>query len=594
MNVKVTVDFTNGCCNVTGFHNGHKIVRRKYIRGKDWDGRFKVNYSKWIMQKRKYEAKKLANDFANDDTNFKVSEESFENLDYFVYKSIEDWDREAGNNYSNSISYLKALTQEFDPKLSKKECKKARAAALKDAGIDIGYNVGFFNTSKEYLTFIDKINGIKMALKQKRFTDANVIFNLFIKNKNYIDDMNLSEEDFANNSENKSYNDESNKNSLNMLKHKTIFSKLEKISKISEKKLKIKNKINQIYNSQKRHYSRKLRSINDSIKNFTPYKFKKFAIRGAATLLATGSLAFTASNIGKVNKSFEKNNNNKYETEYNADNIDLSQTENEIKLYAEKQSEIQTEHISEKQSESETERISERQSESETERISERQSESETERISEKQSESETERISERQSESETERISEKQSESETERISEKQSESETEHISEKQPESETERISEKQSKHDLKKESKKIIKQYKKKFTQSYMNAFVIGEKPAVGDMFDDQTFAPETDGTGFPGHFNEHPDYVLEHILVITDSKWPTIRTVGKSLPEVLAEYPDYIGYSLHFADKNGGLGFVTQSKLEGLIKDKVNKIIKNTTAKKSLSADDQDFDR
>ena len=48
-------------------------------------------------------------------------------------------------------------------------------------------------------------------------------------------------------------------------------------------------------------------------------------------------------------------------------------------------------------------------------------------------------------------------------------------------------------------------------------------------------------------------------------------------------LKEYPDRLGYSIHLVNMNtgGGLGFITESQIEGCIKDKVKEIVQNKKA-------------
>ena len=109
-------------------------------------------------------------------------------------------------------------------------------------------------------------------------------------------------------------------------------------------------------------------------------------------------------------------------------------------------------------------------------------------------------------------------------------------------------------------------------------MSGFVIGEEPHVGNMLDSQTFSEKPDGTGKFGRFRNQENYKVSHINIVTDKGFITIKTEGKNLKEILAEYPDNRGYNIHFANSKTGLGFVTQNQLENMINNKVNTIIQS----------------
>ncbi|MBR1540367.1 MAG: hypothetical protein IJ629_04270 [Clostridia bacterium] len=125
-------------------------------------------------------------------------------------------------------------------------------------------------------------------------------------------------------------------------------------------------------------------------------------------------------------------------------------------------------------------------------------------------------------------------------------------------------------------------IAEFKETALNAYRDAIVIGETPMIGDLFADQTYSENPDGTGRRGSFASHPDYAISHINIVTAEGWHTVRVDGRNLSELLAEYPDYITYNFHVVNsKTGGwLGFVTQSQYEQLVQNKVNQIIESRT--------------
>ena len=115
-------------------------------------------------------------------------------------------------------------------------------------------------------------------------------------------------------------------------------------------------------------------------------------------------------------------------------------------------------------------------------------------------------------------------------------------------------------------------------------MEAFVIGKHPEVGELFKNQIFSENPDGTGNIGHFDKHPNYDMEQVIVMTDNDWYTETVDGESLPEILSEYQNVTGYSIHFVDSEtgGGLGFVTNTQLDNMVQEKVSKIANKKIAK------------
>ena len=123
-------------------------------------------------------------------------------------------------------------------------------------------------------------------------------------------------------------------------------------------------------------------------------------------------------------------------------------------------------------------------------------------------------------------------------------------------------------------------LEEFRQMAFEEYKKAFIIGSKPAVGDMLTDQIYYENPDGTGNFGYFAGYTDYTISHINLISNKGWETVRLEGKSLQDLLSEHPECVGYNIHFinAKTGGGLGFITKDQLEGLIKEKVDSIIES----------------
>ena len=192
MKVKVTVDYTNGCYNVTGFHEkegkNHSLYKDitsySYYSGIVYE----KNYNKIAIEERKRKIRREINKIKNQDPSFKFSKNALSEVDTLLYEALKDWDNLLGNHTNYATDFLKIIMKDYTPtereshakilsRKSRKQCMIERADALKKAGIDITYNVGIFNTSKK-LSLSDKIKGIMLAKKQKRFIGAKVINNI--------------------------------------------------------------------------------------------------------------------------------------------------------------------------------------------------------------------------------------------------------------------------------------------------------------------------------------------------------------------------------------------------------------------------------
>ncbi len=191
--VKVTVDYANGCYNVTGLYQGEVFSIHKPIRGVDRDGLYKSNYSIGLLQRRRNQIlRDIRKYILNQYPNFNYSSKTIKNADPVMYKALKDWDNMNSTHYA--IDYIRTVIQSFDysnikPNLFKEKCKKTRAMNLKKAGIDITYSVGMLKTSGN-MNIIDKIKGMFIAKKQNNVLGVNVINSFIMNKKSFLEDKN--------------------------------------------------------------------------------------------------------------------------------------------------------------------------------------------------------------------------------------------------------------------------------------------------------------------------------------------------------------------------------------------------------------------
>ena len=121
-------------------------------------------------------------------------------------------------------------------------------------------------------------------------------------------------------------------------------------------------------------------------------------------------------------------------------------------------------------------------------------------------------------------------------------------------------------------------IERFRQEALQMYEDALIIGETPQIGDILMDQTYCESPSGVGKVGYFKSHPNYKISHINIVTPKGWKVVRTEGKSLSELLAEYPECVTYNIGFVDSKtgGGLGFVTKEQYDEMVQNKINEII------------------
>ena len=123
----------------------------------------------------------------------------------------------------------------------------------------------------------------------------------------------------------------------------------------------------------------------------------------------------------------------------------------------------------------------------------------------------------------------------------------------------------------------KQKLQEFKEKGLDVCKQSIVIGTTPKFGDILLSESFSEKPDGTGTIGYFSDHKNFSISFINVITKDGWVTISSEGKTLSDVLADYPEYITYNIAFEDSEtgNGLGFITQNQFEELVQNKIDKI-------------------
>ncbi len=589
--IKVEVDYSNGCYNVTGIYEEEMIPMRKPIRGFDRDCIYKAGYSRGIIQHRKNQIKQILEKIQNENTNVKYSEKLIKNVDTLMYKALEDWDNINGTTYA--LDYLKAITQVFEKRTIKDMHKgtyktasqSLRKKSLEDAGIDISYRI-ILAKANESLNIFDKMKGILIARKQKKSIGAKVI-GPFTPNRNKsriindetyernntekekgneiqeADEVKKIEETDTNKEKNNVSNDKkkiNTKEKANSQKKKKRNRNKNKENKrkigyVSPKKEKFKNKRKKIttyerylkakkaeeekrararegmakkrlerekleaekINENVKHWTRKI-TPEESIKqkNYQPnHKIKKRVIRGASILLASGFVFLGIQSINHNQSSAEKDIN-KTTMSYQIKPNTMKSTKESTSMT----------YYDIKETETKNEPTS-------------------SENIFKAESET-------RNTQKSVVREINKEKENEEQSIA-------------------NGTIREKTDAEKL--------EMFTNMALEKYRNTLIIGKKPEISDILDNITYSENPDGSGKIGSFSKYSDYIIGHINIVTNSGFETIKAEGRSLQDILAEYPDYITYNIHFLNRNtgGGLGFVTQSQLEMLlIQNKVKPIV------------------
>lgn len=366
--------------------------------------------------------------------------------------------------------------------------------------------------------------------------------------------------------------------------------KVEKVKKEPKDKKKLSLNIKDSLNKTKtgrrinagiRHYKRKLRGVKDSIKNFKfkpNERFRKIVIRGAVGIAAAAILFSAVYPFGKTPSKAPS------DPGYTIEETTPGTTENptvdiEIDPNGQPGGTETTSPEETKPSETETEKPGE----TETQKPGETETQKPNVDESQKPSTETPGIVSPGETEQPGETETQQPGETETQQPGETETQQPGGQETEQPGETETGKTDEEK------------LEEFKQEATQKYMDEFVIGEKPEVGDMLQDKVYWEKPDGTGKFGYFESHPDYTISHINIIQESGWTVVRADGRSLPELLAEYPECIDYNVHFVNSKtgGGLGFVTKAQLESMIKDKVDSIIQSRTVQNNPTQNQENPD-
>lgn len=286
-----------------------------------------------------------------------------------------------------------------------------------------------------------------------------------------------------------------------------------------------------------KHWTRKIDNIKDSIKNkkFKPHLGKRIAITG----LLTGIIL-----VGINYNIMQQDNNNKFNQETTIEKTSelTTKTYSEIKNEVEKGSEVEAETKTKTKIKAKSKDVAKTEIKDEAE--FEAKDEIEVDAKDETQTKSEVE--------TEAEMVAEINNENEIEEN--KQTENNS--------------------------VDKEKVKEFIDSAIKRYEEALIIGENTEFGDLFSEQTYSENPDGTGIVGNFDDFESCYIDFINIILDNEWKTVRLEGKTLHQLLEENPDYITYNIHFNDKNTGyqLGFITEEQYSQLIQNKIKDILES----------------
>ena len=559
--VRVTVDYANGMYNVAGIHKDKVFWIEQPINGFDEYNSFIPGYNREVIRDRRYEIQDdIQNLIVKNNPNFKYSKRAIKNVDTLMYTVLKDCDGKNGTTFA--LDYLKSIIQTFDSKaMSKEDYKKSRKEALKKAGIDIRYNIGLFNSSRN-INILDRIKGIFIARKQNKLIGVKVKNSFIIKKGYYLKDRNEVFEGTKTESRDSRFRiskgEDSGKEDLTLLEE-------------HPKKKDIENK------QEKKGISKKKRTIKNhpTTRTGLTKKQKQMAAKRA-----------------ERNKSF-------YE----------QQMERNAKR-AEKRAKMQEAHeakIAQKNEEA-TARIEEQvtmMSSLKSGRIVKPEVKHWTRKLrNEKDSIRNKEFVPNKKRANKIvirgaatamaliiaflaghaikEHVQNEDNPSyetgytmdddTTEKNNELNFDS-----SEIKDQSETKLPSEVVNKEE--KTDEKKIEEFKKYAFQKYIEAIVIGETPNIGNLLENETYSENPDGTGNFGYF-KGKEYYITHINIITADGWYIERTEGANLKDILAKYEangeKVVSWNFHVASKGkvgGNLGFVN----EGQFKDCANRQIR-----------------
>lgn len=538
--VNVKVDYYNGTYTVTGIYNNKILSVRRPITGVDKDGYFKKNFSWKLILERRYQMKKNLKKIHEECPEFKFSKKLIKNVDPLMYKSLKSWDKMAETTYASD--YLKAMVQVFDESSFSKTSQGT-------------YEEKCVNARKKDL----KRHGIRMSY-DVALINASKTLSLLDRIRGIK--IAKKQEKLA-----------------SVEVKKSIFMKKRKVSLDIEalRKAKVKTAQKQLETTKKLGlWKRKVNGREDSIRNkkFIPNKEgdKKFGIKNVVTLLAAGSILFNVSLINHLKPS--------YDIPITEQTTDSDKNYNRIDGDSELDTNLAFFDNGELDSQDDNNKSNKK--------IQEITFEVEDDKVLEKNSNNEIT--------FEVENIKESK-DSSNKGISFKGITFEVEDDKEVKESSNEENTTEDVV---VEKSDEEKLEEFKQMATQKYMDAFVIGEKPNVGNMLDNQYYSENMNGSGTIGFFSTHPDSITGRIFVVKeDGEKEIIDAKGMTLSEVLDAFPKYKDYYIQFAgpSESGSLkpsdyrGYINRTKLERLIKSQVDSIIESKTSQNlELSSDDE----
>lgn len=637
MGIEVVVDYFTGNYKITGEFKGKPFTIVKPIRGIDNDGYYKASFSKKMIKSRRKELSIKLKELKKGNKDFEYSEELIKNIDPLLYKTLESWDDVSGTNYASE--YLKTMAQSYkDDDLStskktfEKKCKIIRKNKLKDCGIDISYNVGFFNTNSK-LKFFDKIRGLKFAKLQEKFFGAKVNSSIIVDESKGDNDIISLKEYYGSDADfsiipkkdrlifdekeipekkEKETLDKKEKSSKNDKKSNNKASESKKLSgdisfavdlgKIKEKALKEDFDIR--FGSTSSTSEKKPKSNADiSFKK----KEEKTSKSNADISFKQKHARISNDNIdskpdidsitASIKSSLEKKRQQGLSNP--SANLKIEDIENKVKNRAKSKSQEQNSskkfvrHIKDPKDSIKNKKYNSSNKNGKRKiivgavsllaagliAIGIHYNNSSINNLSTSKNVTTPETTI--TTVTDTKEYSGNSYKSDLEKDLNNYNQEEI--LQNTNVIDETTENNDIQNPTDENKDSKSKedkINEFKLSATEKCKEAMVIGEKLQIGDLLSSQTFSENPDGTGNFGYFSEHKNYSISHINIITKDGWNVVETNGKNLEEILSEYPDCETYNIHFIDNETGygLGFVTQDQYEKVVNENVNNIINN----------------
>ncbi len=552
--IKIVCDYSDGYYKASTYDNdGFLKVFKKPIF--DWYNK-KNNYSKEMLNLgRKILLEDIKALCYDDKAPIEYCEKIVNESDPIVYFLLCDVDHELGTSYS--IEYLKSIYQNIQGMFMSKEefeneALEERINNLNCAGISIEYNTALVINNKSGGKLIDKINGvvsgikgILLAKKQNKILGVEVHTSIKPKDRyEFINGIKNESEYFMNTLQNY-------KNDLILKYNKSIKKQNKKVEKTKVEVA--KNNVVELTRgdfAEEAGKSRKKLSLK--IKPILSEKFKPKkkglvqVFRRAAALAAAGAIAigFSSSN----NNNFTHSANSYGGTSVTYVNKNVTPSNEEIsKVEA---STIET---------------------SELEALNEEVSKAEARKAIVSNNETSVTKIGNADKKEEDKR------EPNNKIIEEFKRKSFENVLKSFKTENDDNVV-----KNNSQKTEQQKIEEFKKEARKKYLKAFVIGEKPGIGDALKNMNYSANNDGSGLKGCFINPEDYISCFINFFDNqdsSKFLNINANGEILYDLIEKYGEkYPNYSIAYENvKTGGIvGFTNDEAINQMIENEINKFI------------------